>query len=221
MPARFETRLSAILTEIEETEVLELARDIQVPAGHELYFEDESVAHIYLLTEGQLTLERITSNGEKQILAFVFPGDLIGLDLGGRHISGAMTLTDCTLKAIKRQTLDQLLDARHALSRALTDQTRKIVAYMLDHICALGRMTARQRVAFFLIHMHGRYKSAGFSVAPMHLMITRQDIADFLGIRVETAIRQLSLLAREGLIKIEHDTQVTLLDYDALTAELP
>lgn len=221
MARPFESRLTAVLTEIEGRDLLRLAQDRDVSAGTTLYEEGDNVDFVYLLSRGQLALERLTASGDRQILAFVFPGDFIGLDLGGKHISGATTLTDCTVKAIRRTALDALIKDRQALAEALSEQTRRIVAYMLDHICALGRMTARQRLVFFLLHIQERYKQAGLETDPMQFAMTRQDIADFLGIRVETAIRNLSTLAKESLISVEADTRIQLNNTDTLADELP
>src|SRR6266436_3545183 len=114
------------------------------------------------------------------------------------HRFTAEAIADTTVRLVKRQSLERVAKTDPAMVRSLLTMTTDNLQHVENHLLLLGRQTARERVAAFLLEMNGRLTAAGVMALPM----TRRDIADYLGLTIETVSRALSAFKRKGYLKV-------------------
>jgi CRP/FNR family transcriptional regulator, nitrogen fixation regulation protein len=115
------------------------------------------------------------------------PGDIFGLENGGFHRFTAEAIVDTTVRLIKRQSLERVAKTDPAMVRSLLNMTTDNLQHVENHLLLLGRKSARERVAAFLLEMNGRLTAPDVMALPM----TRRDISDYLGLTLETVSRAL------------------------------
>ena len=164
--------------------------------GEEIFGQEEAADMIYFVASGAVRTTRFLTDGRRQIGDFYYPGDLIGLETGPVHRLCAEALTDCIVRVVKRSSL-RALSGDGDLDRAIWEATRRELERTQEHLMVLGRKTACEKVASFLMDLAQRHDAEEVAV-PMG----RQDIGDFLGLSIATVSRLLNRLAREGLILI-------------------
>ena len=165
--------------------------------GTEIFGEAEPADYIYQVIEGAVRSHKLLSDGRRQIGAFHLPGDIFGLENGDFHRFTAEAIADTTVRLVKRQSLERVAKTDPAMVRSLLTMTTDNLQHVENHLLLLGRQTARERVAAFLLEMNGRL-TAGVMALPM----TRRDIADYLGLAIETVSRALSAFQRKGYLKV-------------------
>jgi CRP-like cAMP-binding protein len=146
-------------------------------------------------------------DGRRQVGEFLFPGDVFGWDALDKHDFGAEAVTQVTLHRYSRGGLAALADQDCTLSRRIRELTARQIRAGREHMILLGRMTASERIASFLLEMARRMKLDERS--HIELPMIRGDIADYLGLTTETVCRQLTQLRREGTIAI-NGTKITI-----------
>jgi CRP/FNR family transcriptional regulator, nitrogen fixation regulation protein len=164
----------------------------------EVFGEDEPADYIYQVVSGAIRISKLMSDGRRQIGAFYLPGDLFGLESDEVHNFAADAIGDCTVRAVKRSVLLAEAPYRTRLVNELWAQTMQHLQRAQEHILLLGRKNAQERIAAFLLDMAARLSRSG----DMELPMPRQDIADYLGLTIETVSRTLTQLERDGLIAI-------------------
>ena len=180
----------------------------------EIFGENEPAEFVYQIIEGAVRSYKLLGDGRRQIGAFHLPGDIFGLENGDRHRFTAEAIVNTEVQLLRRRGLEEAQeDALVVLD--LLRLTTKNLQHAEDHMLLLGRKTALERVAAFLIEMDSRLTAAGVMALPM----SRSDIADYLGLALETVSRELSVLHTEGVITFLGKTQrhVVLLDRNKLT----
>jgi len=198
-------------------ELFARAERLHVDPGRYLYEEGDPSPYVYKIVEGLLMLERLASNGRRQIMAFVYPGDLIGLTPDEQYNVSAKCLKHTELCRFRVEALEELFHLYPDLERDLRRIGNRILNYALDQVFVLGHKTAVERMAFFLLHLANRQKVERKSGAVIDLPMTRTDIADFLGITVETASRAISRLKADGLIHMPGPNRVVIPDFEKLS----
>jgi CRP/FNR family nitrogen fixation transcriptional regulator len=149
------------------------------------------------VVEGAVRSHKLLSDGRRQIGAFHLPGDIFGLENGDFHRFTAEAIVDTTVRLVKRQSLERVAKTDPAMVRSLLTMTTDNLQHVENHMLLLGRKTSQERVAAFLLEMNGRLAAAGVMVLPMG----RRDIADYLGITLETVSRALSEFQRKGYLR--------------------
>ncbi len=161
----------------------------------EIYAQDEPVEFLYRLVEGSVRTTRLTSDGRRQIGDFYYPGDLLGLETGPDHRFSAEALSDCTVLVLRRSAVRAMAgDAE--LDRAILDATRRELERTQDHLLLLGHKSAREKVAGFLLGLAQRTPDADVA-----LPMGRQDMADYLGLTIETVSRMLTQLQGASVVE--------------------
>ncbi len=158
-------------------------------ANEEIYAQGDSIRRLYRLIEGVVRTTRVNSDGRRQVGDFYYPGDVFGLEMGDDHQYSAEALTDCRVESIS----SGLGGGEHNV--VLAEITRQELRKASDHVMLLGRKTAREKVALFLMAYAARNRGAD-----VDLPMGRQDIADYLGLTVETVSRMLTQLQGESVI---------------------
>ena len=176
--------------------------------GHdeEIYGEAEKALSFYKVVSGAVRTHKLLSDGRRQIGAFHFAGDLFGFEAGDVHRFTAEAVTDATVLVFKRRTLERLAARDLDVARWLWALTARNLDHAQEHMMLLGRKTATERVAAFLLEMDECMQPAGSITLPM----SRRDIADYLGLTLETVSRTMSQLQSEGAVELSGARQVTL-----------
>jgi CRP/FNR family transcriptional regulator, nitrogen fixation regulation protein len=164
----------------------------------EIFGQAEPADYIYQVIEGAVRSYKLLADGRRQIGAFHLPGDIFGLENGELHRFTAEAIVDTTVRRVKRQSLEREAKNDPAMVRNLLNMTTDNLQHVENHLLLLGRQSARERVAAFLLEMNGRLKSRGAMALPM----TRRDIADYLGLTLETVSRAISGYQRQGYLKV-------------------
>jgi CRP/FNR family transcriptional regulator len=207
--------LCAALEPDELQELDRLASSIAVGAKERLFEQDQPSAAVYNVTAGSVRLYKLLPDGRRQVVGFALPGDFLGLSMSERNAFSADALTPTTACKFSRQEYSNFLDAKPHLLRRLHSMASHELSLAQDQMVILGRRTAEERIAAFLIGLRNRWMRINGNQVHVPLPMTRQDIGDFLGLTVETVSRLMTRLAREKAIVIVPDG-VRLLDVPRL-----
>ena len=164
--------------------------------GTEIYGEKEPAEHVYQVKTGAVRSYKLLTDGRRQIGAFHLVGDIFGLENGSVHRFTAEAVVKTTVRLIKRQSLEAVAESDAVVTRNLLSLTTSKLEHAENHMLLLGRKTSLERVAAFLIEMDARLTATGVVALPM----SRRDIADYLGLTLETVSRAISRLHRAGLL---------------------
>jgi CRP/FNR family transcriptional regulator, nitrogen fixation regulation protein len=178
--------------------------------GTEIFGEGEPAEYVYQVIDGAVRSYKLLSDGRRQIGAFHLAGDIFGLENGGVHRFTAEAIVDTSVRLVKRVSLAQVAENDVTIARDLLKMTATNLQHAEDHMLLLGRKTSLERVAAFLLEMDRRLTAAGVMALPM----CRRDIADYLGLTLETVSRALSILHDQGVLGFLGQTQrqIVLLD---------
>jgi len=154
----------------------------------EIYGQDEDADLIYRVVSGAVRTSRLMNDGRRQIGDFYYPGEMFGLEAVKQHRFSAEALCDCVILVLKASAL-RAAAGDEALDQLLRTATRHELDRTQEHLLLLGRKTACERVASFLIGLADRRRSDAVS-----LPMGRQDMADYLGLTIETVSRMLTQL---------------------------
>jgi CRP/FNR family nitrogen fixation transcriptional regulator len=178
--------------------------------GVEIYGEKEPADYVYQVASGAVRTYKLLSDGRRQIGAFHLIGDIFGLENSEVHRFTAEAIIDTTLRLVKRRSLESVAERDVLVANDLLCLTTNNLQHAEEHMLLLGRKTALERVAAFLLEMDRRLTGADIIVLPM----CRRDIADYLGLTLETVSRALSNLHGRGILGFldPSQRQITLLD---------
>jgi CRP/FNR family transcriptional regulator len=181
--------------------------------GETLFFEGDRSDSLYIITDGCVRLSKMLADGRRQITGFLFPSDFLGLALRERYAYSAEAVGAVALCRYPKNRLEALLDQFPAMERKLLAIASNELAAAQDQMLLLGRKTAIERVASFLFILLRRMQLKG-AKSRVSLPMTRTDIADYLGLTIETVSRSFSQLKRERVVRF-----LTLQDLEIVDAK--
>jgi CRP/FNR family nitrogen fixation transcriptional regulator len=184
--------------------------------GSEIYGEKEPADYVYQVKIGAVRSYKLLSDGRRQIGAFHLIGDIFGLENSITHRFTAEAIVDTTVRLIKRISLEAAAESDTVIAHDLLSMTTSNLQHAEDHMLLLGRKTSLERVAAFLIEMDRRLAKTDVMALPM----CRRDIADYLGLTLETVSRALSHLHDLGVLAFigNNQRQIVLRDRESLTS---
>jgi len=177
----------------------------------EVYGENEPAEYLYKVISGTVRTYKVLNDGRRQIGAFYLPGDIFGLEVGEEHTFSAEAIADSKILVIKRSTLVALAARDNEIARQLWAMTAGELQRAQGHIMLLIK-TAQERVAGFLLEMAKRSAAA----TEVDLPMSRQDIADYLGLTIETVSRTLTQLENSAAIAVPTSRRIVLRNRAAL-----
>jgi len=177
----------------------------------ELYGEQEPTDYFYKIVRGAVRTYKVLMDGRRQIGAFYLPGEIFGLEAGEEHVFSAEAIVDTKILIIKRSVAISLATRDSTIARQLWTLTGCELQRTQNHLLLLGK-SAAERVASFLLEMAER----GQSGDEMRLMMSRQDIADYLGLTIATASRMLTRFEKDAAIALPTCKRVVLRDRSVL-----
>lgn len=182
-------------------------------ANEEIYAEGRPADFVYRVISGAVRTTRLLSDGGRQIGAFYLPGDVFGMQCGEKHRFSAEAVTLSEIASVRRSALERAAEIDSVTARQLWSLTSHELEGIQDHMLLLGRKDAAARVGHFLLKLATRSSSV-----VVELPMSRGDIADHLGLTLETVSRTMSQLARERAIALPSARRVVLCDPMALAA---
>jgi len=191
----------------------ELATKRTLKAGETLFWEDDPANDVYFAKQGTIKAYKLLPNGRSQIIRFVVAGEIMASSCLHTHSYSAEALGDCTVLAVSRKRLDKILAKDPELMKSLTQKLSQEMQKMQKQILLLGRMPAIERVSNFLLDIAGLQKPKNTEVEQgftIELPMARTDIADYLGLTIETVSRAFSKFRRDGLIDLPRPNLVVL-----------
>ncbi|HEU4549251.1 MAG TPA: helix-turn-helix domain-containing protein [Rhizomicrobium sp.] len=180
--------------------------------GSEIFAEGDDSDVFYKVISGVVRVCKFLSDGRRQIEAFHVAGDIFGMELGPARGLSAEAVSDCALICYRRRQVDMLAASDDAVTRHLLHFAMENLAHARGHCLLLGRRGAAEKVAVFLLEWADRSTDP----AVVRLAMTRQDIADYLGLTIETVSRTFSQFERDGLIGLVGTREVHLKKMAAL-----
>lgn len=171
--------------------------------GAYLYYEGDEVEWLYQVTSGVVRLTRLLCDGRRQVIAFGYPGDIVGFPASGNHHTDCEALTDAHLQPYKRSILEGG-EGDPKLHNALLQAALCEISAMQDHFMMLGRKSANEKLASFLCVLAERVGTELGVYRSITLPMSRSDIADFLGLTTETVSRTFTQLRKSKIIAIEN-----------------
>ncbi len=199
-----------------------VADGAQVPsertlAAHEaLAHEGDESNFIYEILEGVVSSYKIFPDGRRQIIAFSYPGDLVGLGHRDTYRYDMEAVSPARVRFIPRNSLLKAIRERPEIGERLLEMASLEVAHVQEHSISLGRKTALERVAAFLVSLAERNGVEDDERARFELPMSRAEIADFLGLTIETVSRNLTKLRVRRVIEVHHMTTLVVPDMDRL-----
>lgn len=185
--------------------------------GTHLFREGDAAHALYEIVSGVFRLTRVLDNGRRQVIAFGFPGEIIGFPNGDRHNTDCEVIAAGEVIVHRRAALEQVEGDPQIRQRLLQAALSEISA-MQDHFMMLAHKSAREKVASFLVTLAERTGTHIAGYTSCALPMSRADIADFLGLTVETVSRSLTRLRKENTIALEISQTVLIRDMPALIA---
>ena len=187
----------------------------KIEAGAELIGDSEPITTFSNMLSGVVKLSKVLSDGRQQIVGLQFAPDFLGRPFKAESTLNAVAATTVSLCSFPRSVLDRMIKEAPELEHRLLKQTLDELDEARDWMLTLGRKTASEKVASFLHLVASRIDpeaSAGDGPITYDLPLTRADIADFLGLTIETVSRQMTKLRKDGVIEIENNRQITIPD---------
>ncbi len=176
--------------------------------GETVFFEGDHANSLYNVTQGCVRLSKLLPDGRRQITGFLFPGDFLGLAYVDNYAFTAEAITQLRVCLFPRGRFQALLEDIPAMEKRLLGMASNELAAAQDQILLLGRKSAKEKLASFLLNLLHRRSDEGSNT--VELPMTRSDIADCVGLTTETVSRTFTKLSEEGLISLNTPHKVVL-----------
>lgn len=201
----------------------QIGRRRVVTAGEPLIWEDDDSLLVANVIEGVLKLTTSTEDGREQIVGVAYPSDFIGRPFGQTSSASVVALTDARVCVFSRNDFDRFAREHPELEHKLLERTLAELDRTRSWMMLLGRKNASEKIATFLLEMSDRLAETGCTPAfgPARRFsppFSRQQVADVLGLTIETVSRQFTKLKNEGVIELPSRREVEILNRQALVS---
>lgn len=213
--------MSDLCAGVPDSELLVLeaiSSHVQLAPGETLVLDGDPADHVYNVISGELMMTRLGSDGRRQILAFLPAGTFIGFASEDHYRFNVEALTACELCRFDRDKLEPLFAAHPEMERRFREMAARVIDAKLDLIFALGRRNATERIAAFLLHLRDLQRQGDDDIQgrSWRIPISRADMADYLGLTIETVSRVLSRLKANGIVRVPTLHSFEILDEQGL-----
>ena len=194
--------ICAVLEQAEQRELEQLGHHVRFRPNAAVFAQEEVAASVYNLLEGVMRLYKLLPDGRRQIVGFALPGDFLGMGAGDRHGYSADALGPVVVCRFPRSKFARFIEHRPNVLRRINEFAASELKQAQEQMVLLGRRTAEEKVAAFLVGWRDRLARLGSINGSVPLPMGRQDIADYLGLTIETVSRTLTRFERDGMIEI-------------------
>ena len=199
--------------------LMRLATPIRVDGGQTIFSEGDAARSAFGLSHGVVRLYRLLPDGRRQVVAFAFPGDFLAMPLAERFSFSADAIGEVGVCKFPREELKRLIETSPNIMRLLIEFAARELQSAQDQVTLLGTGSAEERVAAFLVNWRRRVARLAPVSQAVPLPMRRQDIADFLGLKLETVSRTFAKLEQRNVIRIvPHGVVLTGLEQTELVA---
>ena len=197
---RFSLCTSLKVAELREFE--HLGRHVDFSPCESVFSEEEITTSCYNVYEGVMRLYKLLPDGRRQIVGFALPGDFLGMNISGRHNFSADAIGQVIVCQFGKASFGRFIEDKPHLLRRINELAVRELSQARDHMVLLGRRSAEEKVAAFLLGWRERLIALNGPSKTVSLPMSRQDIADYLGLTIETVSRTFTKLERDGIIEI-------------------
>jgi CRP/FNR family transcriptional regulator len=194
--------LCAALDRAELRELEHLGRHVHFASCQTVFAQEELTTSFYNLLEGVMRLYKLLPDGRRQIVGFALPGDFLGMTSSARHSFSADAIGPVAICRFSKVSFARFIEDKPHLLRRINELAVRELSQAQDHMVLLGRRSAEEKVAAFLLGWRDRLGQFLSPAKTLPLPMSRQDIADFLGLTIETVSRTFTKLERDGVIDI-------------------
>ncbi len=188
----------------------------EVHAKETIFWEGDPSDYVYEVLQGVVLLYKLTPDGRRQITDFVYPGQPFGLGADDRHTHTAEAVTGARLCRYSHDLLDQSMTVYPVLGHTFLAWTSNELAAAQDQMLLLGRKSAMEKIASFLLRLSERNDERDEDPLRLFVPMTRNDIGDYLGLTTETVSRTITRLDKMGVIERPDQHDIVIRDYDQL-----
>lgn len=210
--------ICAGLNDNDQSRMGNLASSICLPPHQQLFSEGDDVGNVYNITCGSVAVSKSMSDGRRQITGFLGPGDFLGLNTRDTYTVSAETLTETRVCKFPQAAFRRLMSEMPVLEHRLLALRESELAFAQDQLLLLGRKTAMERIASFLLLQADRMRERGLPANPVLLPMTRAEVGDYLGLTIETVSRCFTRLRKTGVIVLQGADRVQIKDIEQLRA---
>lgn len=189
---------------------------IRLDPGRALFYEGDERGHVFTVAIGTLRLYKMLADGRRQITGFLYPGDFLGFAARQGYSYTAEAVTEAAVCRFRVRDLETLFDEFPKLEKRVLGMARDELVAAQEQMLLLGRKTPVEKIASFLLGLSRRAERWELPASPVILSMSRSDIADFLGLTVETVSRTFTRMRSEGVIDLPESHRVVLNDIEQL-----
>ena len=200
------------LEEHELAEMSAIVSSLEFGPGDPLFDEGQPADYVFNVTAGVVKIYKLLADGRRQMTGFLFPGDFLGLANEKTYAYSAEAVTHTALCRFPRRKLERLLEQYPKMEHRLLAMASHELAVAQEQMLLLGRKTAREKIAFFLLMLSRRAVQRGQNGDPVAVPMTRNDIGDYLGLTTETVSRTITQLKQDGSISLLQGGKMELVD---------
>lgn len=183
-----------------------ISKHINLDPGEMQILDGDASDHVYNVVSGTLMMTRLGADGRRQILAFLLTGSFIGFSSDQLYRFNVEAVTPSELCRFERKKLEPLFQAYPEMERRFRQMAARVIESSLDLVFTLGRRNATERMSAFLLHLRDMQREEAETAPQPHhawqIPMTRTDIADYLGLTIETVSRVLSRLKAKGVVRL-------------------
>lgn len=216
---------AAVCSPLEATALAEfrnLGNQVNLEPGEPLFHQGDCASQVFSLTSGVIKLYSILADGRRQVVAFHYPGEFIGFSEKHQYHCTAEAVVPASLCKFDINRFEEFARIRNDLSRSQRNQLGADLAGSQERTVLLGRASAREKVASFLLDIWQRTGAGtGLPRDLVDLPMSRADIGDYLGLTKETVSRQFSALRRAGVIRYGPARRLVIRDIERIRALAP
>lgn len=204
------------LSNAELSELARVNRHRELDAGDCIFFEGDTADAYYVVMEGSLKLYKLLADGRRQVIGFLFKGDFVGLAFSDGQSFTAEALGYAKLCQMPKEKFELFLAQSQPLSHKLLQLATAGIVSAQEQMLLLGRKTAQERLASFLLWMSVRAGARGEGASRLVVPMSRTDMGDYLGLTVETVSRTMTKLKSKGVINLSDRGIIEIMDHDML-----
>lgn len=208
-------RHAAVHSRVPDEDLSKLLSDattVALQSGQTLFTEGDPAKSLFTIARGAMMIYKMTLDGRRQITGFLFNGDFLGLTLGGRYAYSAEAITVASLHRYPILKVQELVRRYPLIEQRLCQITRQELVEAQEQMLLLGRKSARERVASFLLKLARQSEDRGLPRAEIFVPMTRAMIGDYVGLTTETVSRTMAEFRRDGLLSSLSGHNMQLLD---------